>query len=97
VATIHRLALEHLRGGGSPEIFNCGYGHGASVLEVVGAMERVTGRKLPTVLQPRRAGDPPSLVANVDKLRERFAWQPRELSLDGIVRSALDWEKRIQD
>jgi len=97
LVAIHRLALEHLRGGGGPEIFNCGYGHGASVLEVVGAMERITGRKLPTVLQPRRAGDPPSLVANVDKLRERFAWQPREFSLDGIVRSALDWEKRIQD
>lgn len=97
LVAIHRLALEHLRAGGSPEIFNCGYGHGHSVLEVVAAMERVTGRKLPTVLQPRRPGDPPSLVANVDKLRERFAWQPREFSLDGIVRSALDWEKRLRD
>jgi len=95
LVAIHRLALEHLREGGSPEIFNCGYGHGSSVLDVVGAVERVVGRKLPTVLQPRRAGDPPALVANVDKLRERFAWQPREFSLDGIVRSALDWEKRL--
>jgi len=95
LVAIHRLALEHLREGGSPEIFNCGYGHGSSVLDVVGAVERVLGRKLPTVLQPRRAGDPPALVANVDKLRERFAWQPREFSLDGIVRSALDWEKRL--
>ena len=95
LVAIHRLALEHLREGGSPEIFNCGYGHGSSVLDVVGAVERVVGRKLPTVLQPRRAGDPPALVANVDKLRERFAWQPREVSLDGIVRSALDWEKRL--
>jgi len=95
LVAIHCLALEHLREGGSPEIFNCGYGHGSSVLDVVGAVERVVGRKLPTVLQPRRAGDPPALVANVDKLRERFAWQPREVSLDGIVRSALDWEKRL--
>jgi UDP-glucose 4-epimerase len=97
LVAIHRLALEHLREGGKPEVFNCGYGHGTSVLEVVSAMERVTGRKLPTVVQPRRTGDPPSLVANVDKLRERFAWQPRDFSLDGIVRSALDWEKRLRD
>lgn len=96
LVAIHRLALEHLREGGQPEIFNCGYGHGSGVLDVVGAVERVIGRKLPTVLQPRRAGDPPALVANVDKLRERFAWQPREFSLDGIVRSALEWEKQLQ-
>ena len=94
---IHRMALEYLRQGGSPEILNCGYGHGISVLEVVAAVERVTGEKLPIVTRPRRAGDPPALVANVDKLRESFAWQPRDFSLEGIVRSALDWEQGLVD
>jgi len=59
-----------------------------------GAHHRQEASNGPAAAPRRRSA---SLVANVDKLRERFAWQPREFSLDGIVRSALDWEKRIQD
>jgi UDP-glucose 4-epimerase len=93
---IHRMALGHLRDGGKSETFNCGYGRGASVLDVVAAVERVTEGRLPTQVQPRRAGDPPSLVANVDKLRDAFSWQPRHAFLDGIVKSALDWERGLK-
>lgn len=94
---IHRMVLEHLRSDGRSETFNCGYGRGSSVLEVVSAIERITGERLPTVLQPRRPGDPPALVANSDKLRESFAWQPRHSFLDEIVHSALSWERGLKD
>jgi UDP-glucose 4-epimerase len=94
---IHRMALDHLRDGGDSNTFNCGYGRGASVLEVVSAMERVTGKPLAVSHAPRRAGDPASLVADCDKLRREFAWQPRYAFLDGIVESALAWERGLKD
>lgn len=89
----HLLALEHLRGGGEPRIWNCGYGRGASVRDVIAALERVTGRKLPVEEGPRRPGDPPELVADATRLRRELGWQPRHDDLDFIIRTALEWER----
>jgi UDP-glucose 4-epimerase len=94
---IHSMALDHLRAGGGSDTFNCGYGRGTSVLEVVSAIERITGKSLPTRRSPRRAGDPASLVANCDKLRREYSWQPRHAFLDSIVESALAWERGLKD
>lgn len=91
----HVLALDYLRDGGSATVMNCGYGHGASVREVIASVERVTGRPLPVKESPRRAGDPPWLVADASKIREVLGWRPKHDNLDEIVRSAYAWEQRL--
>ena len=91
----HMRALAYLREGGGASVMNCGYGHGASVREVIASMERVVGRPLPIKESPRRAGDPAWLVADARKIREVLGWQPRYDNLDEIVRTAYAWEKRI--
>ncbi len=90
----HILALDHLRGGGRSRTYNCGYGHGISVLEVVAAFERVTGVALAVRRAPRRPGDPAEVIADSTRLREAHQWTPRFNSLDLIARSALEWESR---
>jgi UDP-glucose 4-epimerase len=90
----HLAALDYLRGGGAAGIYNCGYGTGASVLEVVAAFERVLGRALPVRPAPRRDGDPAYVVADPTRIRTSMGWQPRYKDLDGIVESALKWEAR---
>ena len=90
----HLLALDHLRRGGESSIFNVGYGRGFSVREVIAATESVTGRKVPTRLGPRRAGDPAMLVADPSRLKQRLKWQPQHDDLKGIIRTAFDWEQR---
>ena len=91
----HALALDYLRQGGAATVMNCGYGHGSSVKQVVAAMERVTGRKLPVQESLRRAGDPPWLIADSRLIRATLNWQPAHDDLDEIVRSALAWESKL--
>ena len=93
LAAAHVLALRHLESGGGTLVANCGYGNGYSVREVLRAVERVTGQPLAQRMAPRRAGDPPALIAAPDLLRRTLGWTPRHNDLDGIVRSALDWER----
>jgi UDP-glucose 4-epimerase len=95
LATAHLNALDYLRGDGASTILNVGYGHGYSVREVLQSVERVAGTRLRVVEEPRRAGDPPSLVARADRIRQELGWQPRLDDLDTIVRHALAWEKRL--
>jgi UDP-glucose-4-epimerase GalE len=94
LADAHVLALEKLLAGGSSDAFNVGTGTGQSVLEVVRATEEVTGKKVPREIGPRRAGDPPELVANSDKLRRVLGWKPRYLDLKDTVKTAWDFEQR---
>jgi UDP-glucose 4-epimerase len=97
LASAHLSALDYLGQGGESTTLNCGYGHGYSVREVVRMVERVNGgRALPVVESPRRAGDPPSLVARADRIREVLGWTPRYDDLETIVRSQLEWEYRLQ-
>jgi UDP-glucose 4-epimerase len=95
LARAHSAALAHLRRGGSSATFNCGYGRGASVLEVIAAVKRVSGRDFPVEIAARRAGDPPALVADVSRIRATLDWQPRFADLDTIVSHALAWERRL--
>ncbi len=94
LADAHLKALEHLVSGGESLTLNCGYGHGYSVREVIASVERVLGKPIRVEEEGRRAGDPPSLTANSDRLKQRFDWQPRFDDLDTIVRTALDWEQK---
>ena len=95
LATAHLDALGYLRRGGASRTLNCGYGHGYSVREVLKAVELANGRKLKVVDEPRRAGDPPELIAVADRVREVLGWQPRYDDLDTIVHTSLAWERRI--
>ncbi len=96
LATAHLDALTYLEGGGQSVILNCGYGHGYSVREVIRSVERVSGRPLVVKEEPRRAGDPPMLVAKADKVRAVIGWKPRLDDLDTMVRHAIDWERKLQ-
>ena len=91
----HIAALAHLRGGGASLVANCGYGRGYSVLEVIEAVRRVSGRDLPVRMAPRRAGDPATIVARADLARDRLGWRPRHDDLDAIVAQALAWEEKL--
>jgi len=91
----HIAALAYLRDGGQSEIMNCGYSQGYSVLEVIDAVKRNSGRELNVRLSPRRAGDPVMIVAASQKIRDTLGWVPRHDDLDGIVRDALAWEDHL--
>ncbi len=91
----HLAALKYLRGGGDSGIFNCGYGHGCTVLEAIDAVERVLEQKINVVDAPRRAGDPPELVSVADKARSVLGWVPEHDNLDVIVQTAYDWERSL--
>ena len=77
-------------------MFNVGYGHGYSVREVLAAVGRAQGAPVPAVEQPRRAGDPPSLIAAAGRIREVLGWQPRLDDLDAIATTSLAWERRLE-
>jgi len=95
LANAHMLALAHLRSGGESQVFNCGYGRGYSVLEVVEAVKRVSGRDFEARLVERRPGDPATLVAGSDKIRGMLGWQPQLDDLDTIIEHALAWEASL--
>lgn len=94
LAAAHVLALEYLINGGISDIFNLGTGRGVSVLELLAAVRAVTGRDVPHVLMPRRAGDPAELVARADKAQAAFGWQPRNRDIAKIVATAAPWFSR---
>ena len=93
LAEAHIKALEHLLAGGASDIFNCGYGKGCSVGEVIKEVKKVTGADFNVEETDRRAGDPPELVADSSLIRERLSWEPEYDDLEKIVRTAWEWEK----
>jgi UDP-glucose 4-epimerase len=95
LASAHLNAVDYLAAGGASTTLNCGYGHGYSVREVLRTVESVNGKPLSVHEGPRRAGDPPSLVAHAERIREVLSWQPRFDNLETIVRSQLAWEHRL--
>jgi UDP-glucose 4-epimerase len=95
LARAHIDALDYLRGGGATAICNCGYGHGYSVREVLESVQRVAGKPLPIKEEPRREGDPPTLVARAERVRSLLGWVPRLDKLDVIVESSLRWEEKL--
>jgi UDP-glucose 4-epimerase len=96
LAGAHMAALTHLRSGGGSATFNCGYGHGYSVLEVVDSVKRVSGRDFKAAMAPRRPGDPATIVADSARIRAQLGWAPRFDNLDTIVEHALEWERRLE-
>ena len=91
----HVDALSHLRRSGDSGIFNCGYGKGYSVLEVIRSVERVTGAPLAVKYGPRREGDSVAVIAGADRVRSVLGWKPQHENLDFIVGTALNWERKL--
>ena len=92
----HAMALDHLRNSGESLVLNCGYGHGYSVLELLDAVQRVSGRTLDIRARARRAGDVPVMVASADRIGQKLGWQPRYDDIETIVVHALAWEEQLQ-
>lgn len=93
LARAHLKALSHLENGGASATLNCGYGHGYSVREVLDAVERVADTKLDIREAPRRSGDPPTLIARADRVRELLGWSAEYDDLDTIIAHSLNWER----
>jgi UDP-glucose 4-epimerase len=97
LAEAHLLALEALIASPADSFtLNCGYGRGTSVLEMLDVLDQVNGTPVERVLGERRAGDPPQLVASNRRLVERLGWKPRFADTATIIKSALEWERRLQ-
>lgn len=92
----HVRALDYLIEEGRSGMFNCGYGHGYSVREVVAAAKRATGVDFKVIEASRREGDPPQLIADSTKLKDTLGWVPRHDDLPYIIRTAYEWEKKIK-
>jgi UDP-glucose 4-epimerase len=90
LAQAHALALEVKKS----DFFNLGIGGGVSVLEVIDACKKVTGKDIPVVKQPRRPGDPPRLIASAGKAQEVLGWRPQFDRIEDIVSSAWSWHVR---
>lgn len=94
LADAHVKALDYLNADGKSDIFNCGYGHGFSVKEVVTLVKEITKVNFNVIESPRRAGDPASLTAKVDRIHSVLGWKPKYDDLKIIISSAYEWEKK---
>jgi len=95
LASAHLLALKFLKTEKQSRIFNCGYGRGYSVLEVIKAAKKVTGIDFKVELAGRRPGDPESLIADSSLIRRELGWTPQFQDLDEIISTAWNWEKKL--
>jgi UDP-glucose 4-epimerase len=95
LAHAHLDALTYLRRQGPSVVLNCGYSHGYSVREVLDGVQRVSGTKLTIREEPRREGDPSTLVAEAQRIRSLLGWTPRFDNLDAIIDSSLRWEQKL--
>lgn len=91
LADAHCRALEYLLNGGASDVFNLGTGNGTTVEEIAAAVEYVSGKKLPRKIGPRRAGDPPALVASAEKAERILGWKPQHSDIKNIIASAWRW------
>jgi UDP-glucose 4-epimerase len=95
LADAHLKALQYLRRGGESTTLNCGYGRGYSVRELIKMVEKVAGHPIAQREAPRRAGDPPTLIARAARIRHTLGWEPRYDDLETIVATSLAWERKL--
>ncbi len=93
LAQAHLKAAEYLMNGGKTDQFNIGSGNGFSVFEIIKAVEKVSGGKVPLTMGPRRAGDPPLLVGSNEKAREVLGFDPKFSDVEYVVESAWNWHR----
>jgi UDP-glucose 4-epimerase len=93
LASAHLCALDYLEDNPS-DVFNCGYGHGYSVRQVVETMQEVSKNDFKVEIKERRSGDPATLVADNAKILNKLGWQPKYDDLEFICKTALEWENK---
>jgi UDP-arabinose 4-epimerase len=94
LADAHLLALRHLQNGRGSDAFNLGNGRGYSVLEVIEAVQRVTGHQVPVTMGARRPGDPARLVGAAEKAKQVLGWNPKYAEIDTIISHAWNWHRQ---
>ncbi len=97
LASIHLETAKYLLENKISNIFNCGYGKGYSVLEVINIAKKIYGEKIKFEYDKRRPGDAEKLISNVDKLHQHINWKPKFDNLDLIIQTAVEWEKKIYE
>jgi len=97
LADAHLKALAYLRRGGESTTLNCGYGKGYSVRELLDTVDKVAGHRIARKEEPRRAGDPPTLIARAARIRATLDWQPKHDDLAKIVSTSLAWERKLAE
>lgn len=97
LANAHYMVLEYMQNNKSNQVFNCGYGKGYSVLEVINALERYLGHDINKIIGDRRDGDPAKLVSDPYKIKSVIGWEPKYESLDIILETALKWEEKLKE
>ncbi len=97
LADIHIISANYLISGGDSNLFNCGYGTGYSVKEVVKNLNIILSKELKVKIGPRRPGDSQMIVSNVDKFTNFFKWEPKYKNLKTILQSAVNWEKKLNN
>ena len=97
LADIHLKAASYLLTNKTTDIFNCGYGKGYSVLEVINAANKLYNNSINFKYDKRRPGDSEKLVSNVDKLHQLIDWMPKYNNLDLIIQTAVNWEKKMNE
>ena len=95
LADIHLVSARHLISGGQSDLYNCGYGKGYSVREVIKNLNSLLEEDINVKTGPRRPGDSKMIISNVDKFKKYFKWQPKHNDLRKILRTAIDWEKKL--
>ena len=95
LADIHFISAKHLISGGQSDLFNCGYGNGYSVREVIKNLNSLLEKDINVKTGPRRAGDSKMIISNVDKLKKYFKWQPKHNDIKTILKTAINWEKKL--
>ncbi|MBA2676531.1 UDP-glucose 4-epimerase GalE [Ramlibacter sp.] len=94
LCSAHLLALQKLEQGAATTVYNLGNGNGHSVNEVIEAARRVTGHPIPVRDDPRRAGDPPVLVADATRARKELGWTPQHADIETVIAHAWQWEQK---
>ncbi|MDC0194833.1 UDP-glucose 4-epimerase GalE [Alphaproteobacteria bacterium] len=97
LASIHLEAAKYLLENKISNIFNCGYGKGYSVLDVINTANQIYGNKIKFKYDKRRPGDSEKLISNVDKLHQHINWKPKFDDLKLIIKTAVEWEKKINE
>ena len=96
LAEIHLISANHLIEGGESNLFNCGYGNGFSIKDVIKELNKIINKNLETTIGPRRPGDSELIVSNVEKFMKYFSWEPKHNDLNYILKTAVEWEKKLK-
>ena len=95
LADIHLVSARHLISGGQSDLYNCGYGKGYSVREVIKNLNSLLEEDINVKTGPRRIGDSKMIISNVDKFKKYLKWQPKHNDIKKILRTAIEWEKKL--